>query len=90
MRKTKKTASYIRDIDEWNGEAKLYKLSEPLEGYSFVVVSSVVVMFSGPETYVFPSNKNGEVTDWRELKGSYKGDLNHEKALKNAGYKVLN
>ena len=53
-----------------------------------VIVSAVVAMFSGPETYIFPANDKGEITDWGELDGSFKGDLDHAQALRNAGYEV--
>lgn len=67
---------------------KHYKLAPPLDGHQYVIVSAANVPMSGPETYIFASNKAGEIVDWLELEGSFKGDLNHEKALKNAGYKV--
>lgn len=35
----------------------------------YFVVSSVLAMFSGFETLVFPANAQGEVTDWREVAG---------------------
>ena len=91
------TATYIKNLDNFNGVAKLYKLSDPLkfggdyEGdpqgeTSFIAVSAANAMFSGPETYIFPCDENGKVIDWGELDGSYKGGLSHETALTNAGY----
>jgi len=46
-------------------------------------------MFSGPETYIFPANGNGKVLSFLELEGSYRGGLNHFKALEGAGYVVV-
>ncbi len=94
----KKTATFIRFLDKFTGVAKLYRVS-PKMAYedggevkktSFVVASATVAMFSGPETYLFPSNKDGEIINWGELDGSYRGGLDHELALSNAGYSVKN
>ena len=91
-------ATFIRDLDGFTGEAKLYKLDPPMEEtdfdnevvgrHKYVVVSATVAMFTGPETYIFPSDENGNVTSWGELEGSYRGGLDHETALKNAGYSI--
>lgn len=40
------------------------------------------------ETYIFPADKDGNVLEWIELNGSFKGELNHERALREAGYEV--
>jgi hypothetical protein len=66
---------------------KLWKLSEPVnhEGasvFTYVITSAATVIYSGPETCVFPANKNGEFLDMLELPGSYRGGLNHKKAIK--------
>ena len=84
-----KTARLIKKIDGWAGDARLYELSEPLERHSLIVVSAAYAMFSGPETYIFAaSNIDGEVKDFRELEGSQRGMISHEKALATAGYTV--
>ena len=86
------TATLVRDnLANFNGHAKLYKLSEPVtfdddHTTDYIVVSASVVPFSGPETYIFPANKNGNVIHWCELDGSYRGGLDHAKALVNGGY----
>jgi hypothetical protein len=49
------------------------------------VVTSATVAYSGPETYIFPANKDGEILSWLELPGSYRGGLNHEQAIANVG-----
>lgn len=68
----------------------VYRLSEPLEGYSFVRVSAATVAYSGPETYIFGcSTASGDVDDWGELEGSYRGGLDRAKALSDAGYEVV-
>jgi hypothetical protein len=81
-------ATFIKDLTGYGGAAKLYKCKPPLEGNDFVIVSAARVPYSGPETYIFPSDNEGNVTDYGELEGSYRGGLDHHKALNNAGYKV--
>jgi hypothetical protein len=57
-----------------------------LEGNEFVIVSATYVAPTGPETYIFASDKKGNITDWGELDGSFRGDLDHAEALRLAGY----
>lgn len=47
---------------------------------SYYVVSAVVVPFSGPETYIFPGDQNGEITDFGEIVG-LRGTLSHTEAI---------
>ena len=62
-----------------------------------VIVSAVTVpnmggyldLDGGAETYIFPADKNGEIEDWGELDGSFRGGLDHEKALTGAGWSKL-
>lgn len=56
--------------------------------HQHVVVSSVIAPYTGPETYIFPSNAAGDVISYSELDGSYRGGLDHKQALENAGYEV--
>lgn len=86
-----KTATLIKPVSPGK---KLYRLSEPLrdgEGnpHTYVVVSAADVMLTGPETYIFPANENGEITDFGDLPGSYRGDFDHVRALSGAGYRIL-
>ena len=92
------TAIEIKRLD-WRGDARVYRLSEPLEGFSHVIVSAVTVSFmsplegflggsGGPETYIFGCNKKGEKIDWKELEGSFKGGLDHARALRGARYEI--
>jgi hypothetical protein len=93
-----KTATFVRNLTGYTGDAKLYKLDPPIEQrnrgddveatHEYVVVSATSVMFSGPETYIFPGTADGEVADWGELDGSFRGGLDHEAALVGAGYTV--
>jgi len=90
-----KEAKFIKNVNpEANGKQKLYKLSVPIEyeekqTTNYIVVSAANVMFSGIETYIFPSDKNGDILDWTELDGSKKGTISHEKVLIGAGYTII-
>lgn len=92
-----KTATYVKPYDPGRGDAAVYKLSDPMPVDRFgdekqhtdhVVVSAVDVMFSGPETYIFPCDADGKVTSWGELEGSFRGGLDHAEALRGAGYEI--
>lgn len=88
-----KTATLVGGpIRSMRGDANLYRLSEPLQGNYFVVVSAVNDERFGSypivETYIFGADSNGKVTDWGELFGSYKGGTDHAEALRGAGYEI--
>jgi hypothetical protein len=76
-------------MEGWNGIAALYRLSPPHNGDEWVVVSSVIAPFLGPETFIFESNEYGEVTEWAELEGSTQGTLSHAGVLGSLGYRIL-
>lgn len=81
-------AVLIRSLGGFANDARLYRMEPPLEGHEYVVVSAADVMFTGPETYIFPASKDGRVIDWGEMDGSYRGGLSHEEALRGAGYEI--
>lgn len=81
-------ASAVRKLRGFRGDARLFELSEPLNGYSMVVVSASDVPYSGPETYIFGADSAGEIDSWIELPGSFRGALDHVAALEAAGYEV--
>ena len=93
-----KKAKLIKEnLKDFTGIANLYELTparkekdfdDKIKSYKYVIVSAANVMFSGPETYIFPANEKGKVVDWGELDGSYQGGSSHEKALRNMGYKI--
>ena len=85
-----KTATLITSTHGERGERRLYRLSEPLEGHGFVLVSAIHLAFDTylPETYIFPSNEAGTITDWSELPGSIQGVYDHAQALAGAGYEL--
>lgn len=83
-----KTATKVRDIDTEHGMVALYKLSEPLKDFEYVVVSAVNDSWS-TETYIFGSSESGRVLSWDdELPGSVRGVYDHQVALNHAGYEV--
>ena len=93
-----RTATKICKAKNMSGDAALYKLSEPLDGNEYVIVSAVDLAsrfqsirahdWDATETYIFPANEAGRVTSWGELDGSQKGTLDHSVALRDAGYEV--
>lgn len=85
---TEKTATFVQKLTGWQGDARLYKLSEPLDGFDFVVVSGVNALRTGPETFLFGAREDGEVGSWLELDGSFRGRIDHEAALRGAGYEI--
>jgi hypothetical protein len=96
------TATFVKDVsDEFTGTAFLYRVDPPmkeeswfaeedeeLQSFDYVVVSATSAFMSGAETYIFGADENGEVLDWGELPGSYRGGLDHQQALEDAGYVV--
>lgn len=76
----------------FSGDARLYRLSAPVsheEGVTeYVIVSAADVMFSGPETYIFPADADGNVISWLGMPGSFRGAADHEEALRRAGWAV--
>ena len=83
-----KTATKVKDLENPKAMQALYRLSDRLKGFDYVVVSAVVDHFCY-ETYIFGSDENGEVLDMIELPGSQRGVYSHEKALNDAGYEML-
>ena len=55
-----KKAKFIKALQGFTGDARLYELDEPIEyrdgTTKFVAVSQTHAMFSGPETYIFASD----------------------------------
>ncbi len=86
------TATLVRQLDGWNGDARLYKLSAPVQPYAdvgptdHVIVSASDVPFSGPETFIFPADAEGNVINWGEMPGSFRGSLDHAEAIRQAGW----
>lgn len=83
-----RTATFVKDVShKFAGTAHLYRV-ETEDGYDYVVSSGVNTMFSGPETYLFLADEDGNVLDWMELDGSFRGAIDPEAAVRNAGYEL--
>lgn len=67
----------------------LYKMSPYYQGNEYVVLSQSNVMFSGWETYIFPSDQEGNILDWGEMEGSSRGLYNDSEILTGIGYKRI-
>lgn len=94
-----KTATLLHDVVHPVSRAiqKTYRLDppmqtrawgEPVRDVSYVIVSAVDVPFSGPETLIFEGDADGNIIDFCDLEGSFRGDMDHEQALRNVGYEV--
>lgn len=97
------TATFVKTLsNSAPATQQLWKLDPPLRQYKVdyetgeeqhidheYVVTSASSVFWIPETYIFPASAQGEITRYLELKGSFKGELDHEKALRNAGYSTI-
>ena len=81
-----KHAYFLKKLENL-GQA-LYELDPPLDGNLLVVVSKVHSRLIH-ETYVFPANSYGDITDWAELQCSMRGEYSHEEVLAFAGYTVI-
>lgn len=97
-------ATFIKEIPQIRGGIcqKLYRVDPPMTleqwdydedvetniAFDYVVVSAAQVIMVGPETYIFGADEEGMIVNWSELEGSFKGALDHERALHNAGYEV--
>jgi hypothetical protein len=93
---TPRTATLVRSLEGFAGDARLYRLSACVKyGYGkvveadHIVVSAAIVQYSGPETYIFAADAEGKILDWTELPGSFKGSLNHARALREAGFSAV-
>jgi hypothetical protein len=96
-----KTATLVKEqMSPVGAVQKLYRLNEAVHwggdyegdevGHSeYVLVSAVDAMFTGPETYIFPADAEGNVINWGELEGSYRGGYSHEEALRRVGYEIV-
>lgn len=87
---TTKTATKVKEMEGWQGDAAVYRLDPPLDAHEFVVVSSVTLGISLPnyrssETMVFPSDGE-DATDFGEL--TMIPYMSHEDALADLGYEV--
>lgn len=87
-----KKAVFIKDVSARLGvDQKLYEMKPKFKGHKYVVVSAILCPFDTlrSETYIFPADRDGNITDWGQLPGSFRGEMNHAKALDGAGYEIV-
>jgi hypothetical protein len=89
---TPKVATQIKSAEtsRFNGDARFYHLSTPINGESHVIVSAISAAFDTglPETFIFPAYPTGELKDWAELPGSHQGVYDPEGILTDLGYTI--
>jgi hypothetical protein len=88
-----KVAVEVKVLQTGNIDQRLYKLIPPYGSHEYVIVSasrlSRISVYVPDETYIFPSNESGEIVEYIELNGSYRGGLSHSQALEGAGYIIV-
>lgn len=82
---TNRTARKIKDV---NSHQILWEVLPRIDGHKYVITSVSNVQFTGPETYMFAADEKGNIINWGELPGSYRGELNHQKCFENLDYKI--
>lgn len=83
-------AVFVKMVHEGNyPEQKLWKISCKCGEYVRFIVSSAATVLGKPEVYLFEATEDGLITNWCELSGSLKGTLDHEKAIKEAGWEIV-
>lgn len=82
------TATLVCRPSGFRGDVAVYRLDPALNGHQHVLVSAINDSFAH-ETYIFACDAEGDVLSWSELPGSFRGDCDHEGALRGAGYNVV-
>lgn len=85
MNKSNKNAFKIKDILHTK---ILWEVLPRIDGNKYVITSTSSNMITGLETYMFAADEEGNIIDWGELEGSYRGSLDHKKCFQNIGYSV--
>ena len=71
--------------------ASLYRLDPPMR-YPHATYGHVIVLAQddqyGPRTLVYGANAAGEIVSLGDVRGSYDGGMDHQEALRRAGYEV--
>jgi len=81
------TATYVSSPKGWDGDAHIYQMEPPHQGFDQVVVSPLDNGLT-TETYIFGLAPDGEV-NWDELPGSRKGSWAHAQILESIGYQIV-
>jgi len=83
-----KRAMFIKRVKIGAGDALLYKLSDPINETTNVVISAVSSSIGGERATIFPSTDKGVITSFKSL-AEAKNTLDHEAPLVNLGYEVM-
>lgn len=79
---------YAVKIKNINETKILWSVFPRISGHKLVITSAQSVPYTGPETYMFGADENGNIVSWEELPGSYRGDLEHRFCFLNIGYDI--
>lgn len=71
-----------------NGRQTVYRLSEPMTDWRGKECEYVILSTNRMETYIFPSNKMGDIVSFSEMNGSEKGQRSHRAILLSCGYEL--
>lgn len=87
------TATFVRELADWGAPASLYRLSEPLSGFEYVVVAACcwgegADISKRPKLRVFGCEHSGEINSYRELAEPTWVRRGHTRALARCGYRL--
>ena len=83
MNKVNKAAYKIKQL---SSSKILWEVMPRIDGNKYVVTSVSNLARLGEETYMFAADEQGNIIDWSELEGSYRGEQDHHNCFKNIGY----
>lgn len=83
MNKVNKAAYKIKQL---SSSKILWEVMPRIDGNKYVVTSVSNLTRLGEETYMFAADEQGNIIDWSELEGSYRGEQDHHNCFKNIGY----
>ena len=81
----------LKSPDPGRIDQRHWKLSEPHREFEHTfhyVVTSAATVGGVPETYIFGARADGTISLFVELSGSIRGVLDHEAAIRNAGWEI--
>ena len=64
-------------------------MAAEMDAILMLMTSTPKGVIGGPETYIFGADVHGTIVSWMDLPGSFKGSMDHAKALRNAGYEIM-
>jgi hypothetical protein len=91
------TATFIRRLESWKTDARVYQLDPPLTDRDgipreYVIASASLIAPDQVETYLFPADEESLADEDRlsnqEMRGSTQGTLSHHEVLRGLGYTV--